>query len=395
VLSVAAMVFIQFTSFLSNEIRLLSLLVVCLFYTLDKGKKPRNKHVVFLLAFFAITFFYVYFLEKGHFTELRNIALPYTMMFACMFVAPSIIHFNSKDINIIYYTLGIGLLITLLATTTIVQINPNAVRTIGFGNAEGESENALADMYSRMGMITYSMAHILPVIVCVLTLQAIDASKKIVKILFGLVIFFAIYVMYSATIATALLCTVIAILLIIVYIIAKGNTRRFVFLSIIAMVLLFMTGGLIGMLTEALQGSNNAFNEKLQDIIYSIQEGNVTGQLEGREDHWKTTFNAIAKNPLFGGAEGPTDTGRHMLFFDYWAWYGLFSLILFASWWGELKRMKRILSTNLWGKYLLCLLPALIMVLTKGPHFLPAYFFGTLLVLRVGFMYIAFHNKGK
>ena len=346
-----------------------------------------------LLFFFAITFFYVFLLEKGHFTELRNIALPYAMMFTCMIIAPRIARLNAKEINIIYYTFGIGLLVTLIATSVIVRINPNAVRTLGFGNAEGEAENALANLYSRAGLISYSMAHILPTIACVLTVQAIQLHKKIHKIIVGFIILLTLYVMYSATITTALLVSVLSILLIIIYDIAKGNTRRFVVLSVTAVVLTLATGGLTGLLTEALQGSNNAINEKFQDIITSIESGGAIGQLEGREDHWKLTFDAISKDPVFGGASGPTDTGRHIMFFDYWAWYGLFSLLLFVSWWREVKSFKRILNKEMWGKYLLCLFPVLIMVFSKGPHFLPAYFFVTLLVLRVGFMKIGY-TKG-
>lgn len=394
VLSVAAMAFIQFTSFLPNEMKMLSLLVVCLLRILDKRTIPNSKHVGWLIVFFAITFFYVYLLGKGHFFELRNIALPYATFFSCMFIAPSILYFNHKDIKIIYYTFGVGLLATLAATAVIVQFDPNAVRTLGFGNAEGEAENALADMYSRVGMISYSMAHTLPVVVCALTVQAVESQRKTVKAILGVIIIFALYVMYSATITTALLCSVMFCVLIIVYYIAKGNFRRFVCLSLISGGILIATGGLTGILTEALQGSNNAINEKFLDIISSIQEGGASGQLEGREDHWRITFDAIMKDPLFGGASGPNDTGLHISILDYWAWYGMFSLILFASWWGELKRMKKVLEKKMWGMYLLCLTPVLIMVLTKGPHFLPAYFFISLLILRVSLMNMVLIKKG-
>lgn len=395
VLSVAAMAFIQFTSFLPNEMKMLSLLVVCLLRILDQWNIPSSKNLSWLLIFFAITFFYVYVLGKGHFFELRNIALPYVTMFTCMFIAPSIFRFNHKDIDIVYYTFGIGLLVTLAATAVIVQFDPNAVRTLGFGNAEGESENALADMYSRVGMISYTMGHALPVIICMLTVKALESQKKIIKILLWMVIVFAIYVMYSATITTALFCSVVFSILIIVYYIAKGNFRRFIFLSFIAGLLLIATGGLTGLLSEALQGSNNAMNDKIQDIISSIQEGSASGQLEGRGDHWRITLNAISKDPIFGGASNPNDTGLHILFLDYWAWYGMFSIILFASWWGELKRMKKAFEKQMWGKYLLCLSSILIMILTKGPHFLPAYFFVTLVILRVGFMNILFAKEGR
>ena len=393
VLFIAAIAFIQFTSFLPNEVRLLSLLIVCFFCIIDRRITQGSKNVGMLLFFFAISFFYVFLLGRGHFNELRNIALPYTMMFTCMFIAPHILRLNSKEINIIYYTFGIGLLITLIATVVIVRINPNAVRTLGFGNAEGEAENALASFYSRAGLITYSMAHILPTIACALTVQAIELQKKYKKIVFGIIVLLTLYVMYSATITTALLVSVLSILLIFTYDMAKGNTRRFVVLSVTAVVLVFATGGLTGLLTEALQGSNNAINEKFQDIITSIESGRATGQLEGREDHWQLTFDAISKDPFFGGASGPTDTGRHILFFDYWAWYGFFCLLLFVSWWREVKSLKRILNKEMWGKYLLCLLPVIIMVFSKGPHFLPAYFFVTLLVLRVCFMKTVF-TKG-
>lgn len=393
VLSLAAVAFIQFTSFCPNEIRLLSLLGVCLLCILDRKTVPISKQVGLMLVFFAITFLYVYFLGRGHFFELRNIALPYTMMLTCMFIAPSILRFDYKDINIVYYIFSFGLIVTLVATAIIVQFDPNAVRTLGFGNAEGESENALADMYSRMGMISYMMGHILPVIVCMLTVKAIEHHKKIIKIFLWVILVFAMYVMYSATITTALLCSVLFIFLIIIYYIAKGNFSIFILMSFIIGVVLLLSGGMIGLLTEALQGSNNAINEKIQDIILSIQEGGASGQLEGRNDHWKITFDVIMKNPFFGGASGPNDTGLHVLFLDYWAWYGLFSLIMFVAWWSELKKMKKILGKKMWGSYLLCLSPVLIMALTKGPHFLPAYFFATLLILRVGFMNIVLSKK--
>ena len=385
ILTIAAAIVVAFTSFFSNETRALVFLLAIILDTYVNKTAIKSKPLQCLIVFYLISFFYVFALSRGHFSEIRNILLPYPMMLMCFWVAPELTKLSIKEAKFIWFVFLICLVENLIVTTIIGQVDPRAVRN-SFQADESELDIILMQTYSRLGVLSYQASHLLPLVCTTLVVIACEISLMRRKFVALFIAFLAVYAMYLMTITTALLLGVICMVAIFLFYFSKGNVRRFFVLFSLLAVLLLVTGGLTSLLFSSSQGGNSEIAEKLNDVAESIVSGKGQGQVEGRELEYNKTTNAIFRNPIFGGANGPEDTGQHALFFDYWAYYGVFCLFLFVGWWKEVKRMKRMLNKKRWNAYLICLLPIVMLCFLKGPVFLPYYVLATTVIIRVAFI---------
>lgn len=385
VLSVTAAIIAAFTSFFPNEVKaMLFLLAIVMDSSVNKST-IKSKPLRLLLIFYFISFVYVFILGRGHFSEIRNVLLPYPMMLMCFWIAPGLMKLNWKEAKFIWYAFLLCLVENLIATFIIGQIDPFAVRFAFSGN-NVEADNIVTRAYSRIGMISYQSAHILSLVSTFLVVVSFEIKKIRKKIIALLIALLAVYIMYVATITTALLLGVLSMVTAAVYYFSKGNMNRAIVLFSVLVILLLMTGGLTSLLSSSSKGDNYEIAAKLNDVAESLETGKSQGQVSGRESEYDKTWAAIAKNPIIGGAEGPDDTGQHALLFDFWAYYGIFSLLLFVGWWKEVKRMKIILNRKKWFAYIICLMPIMLVCILKGPTFLPYYVLASIVILRVGFL---------
>lgn len=387
VLSVTAAIIAAFTSFFPNEVKaMLFLLVIVMDSSVNKST-IKSKPLQLLLIFYFISFVYVFILGRGHFSEIRNILLPYPMMLMCFWIAPGLMKLNVKEAKFIWYVFLFCLVENLIATAFIAQVDPWAVRYI-FKGIEGEADEMMSMSYSRLGMMSYAASHMLSLVCSLLVVVAIVVKKVWIKILVLATALLAVYVMYLTTITTTLLLGILCMAAVAVLYFTKGSMRWFIVLFSFIFLLLWTSGGLTSLLFSSSQGENYELSAKLNDVAESIQSGKVQGQVASRENENVKTWNAILRNPIFGGADGPDDAGQHAMVFDYWAYYGVFCLLLFWGWWKEVKRMKRRLNNKMWNAYLICLLPIFLVCFIKGPIFLPNYILATTIILRVGFLAI-------
>lgn len=385
ILSITAAIVAAFTSFFSNEVKAILFLFAIIMDTAVNKEALKSKPLLLLLVFYLISFFYVFVLGRGHFSEIRNILLPYPMILMCFWMAPGLMKLNGKEARFVWYVFLICLVENLVVTTIIGRVNPLVIRQ-NFSDADSVDYMSMTQEYSRPGLLSYSSAHILSLLCTFLVVFAFEVKKIWKKIMFLFMAVLAVYVMYLMTITTALLFGVLFMLTVVVLYLSKGKTKRFVVLFSILAILLFVTGGLTDVLLSSSQGENYEIAAKFNDLAETILTGESQGQVAGREIEYNLTWNAIAKNPFFGGANGPDDTGQHMLVFDYWAYYGIFCLFLFVGWWKEVKRMKMMLNRKMWNAYLICLMPIILMSFFKGPFFLPFHILASIVILRVGFI---------
>ena len=91
VLSVAAAIISVFSSFFSNEVKIMLLLLAIVMDIMVNGSSVKGKPLNYLIFFYAISFFYVFLLGRGHFSEIRNILLSYPLMFMCFWIAPGLL----------------------------------------------------------------------------------------------------------------------------------------------------------------------------------------------------------------------------------------------------------------------------------------------------------------
>ncbi len=387
VLSIIAAIIAAFTSFFSNEVNALLFFFVIVMDTLVYKKALNSRPLMLLLLFYAVSFFYVFGLGKGHFNEMRNILLSYSTMLMCFWIAPGLVKLKKEELKFIWIVFLLCLVENLVATAIIGEIDPMAMRAI-FSNDEGQAESVLAQTYSRLGFLSYQSAHILSLLSALLFAMFFEFKgfwKKIILVAISVLI---IYVLYSMTVTTALLTGMACIMAVTIFYLNKGDRKKTVVWIVVMTGLLLLTGSITDLLLSGSQGTNYEISEKLGDVAGTLESGTAQGQVAGRGDEYSKTFDAIWRNPIFGGARGPEDTGQHTLVFDLWAYYGFFSLLLFVGWISEIKRMKYILCRKHWYAYLICLLPITVMCFLKGHVFLPNYILATIVLLRIGFLVI-------
>jgi len=391
IITIASAIVAGFSSIFTNEVKAILFIFAIIMDAFVNKEAFRSKSLLLLIIFYFISFIYVFFLGRGHFVEIRNILLAYPMMLMCFWVAPGLTKLNPKEARFLWYVFLLCLAENLIVTTIIGRINPWALRYY-FSGIEGEADIINARAYSQQGVLSYASAHILALLCPLIVVNAFEVKQVWKKISLLFLAFLAIYVMYLTTITTSLLLALIFMMAVVVFYFSKGNTKRFIIWVSILSILLLVTGGLTGLLSSSSQGDNYEIAEKLNDVSETIMTGESQGQIAGREREYNLTWDAIARNPLFGGANGPGDTGQHSLFLDYWAYYGVFCLFFFAGWWRELKRMKRLLNNKLRSVYWICLWPIILLCFLKGPVFLPYYVLATIVILRVGFIRIDYEQ---
>lgn len=386
ILSISLAIIAAFTPFFPNEMKVvLFLFAIIMDLAVNKNTLINSRPLHLLIIFYFISFFYVFVLGRGHFVALRNISLSYPMMLMCFWIAPGLLNLKKKEAKFIWIVFFLCLAENIVVTTIIGQTNPLILRYY-FTKTENDLDIMEGQAYSRLGLLPYSSAHILASLCPFLVVKVFEVNKVWKKIALLFIAVLSIYLLYLVTVTTSLLLGLIFMAAVVVYHFTKGNTKSFiVWFSILAVVLL-ATGGLTGLLSSGSKGGNYEIAEKLNDLSETIVTGEGQGQVAARENIYDITWSAIAKNPFFGGAEGPDDTGQHSLFLDYWAYYGIFCLFLFIGWWKEVKRLKKILDEKRWMSYLLCLIPIILLCFLKGPVFLPNYVLATIVILRVGFL---------
>lgn len=391
-LSVAVAIIAAFTSFFPNEIKAILFLIAIIMDSYVNKGSGNSTPLKLLFLFYIVSFFYVFVLQRGHFSELRNVLLSYPLMLMCFWIAPGLMKLNRKEAKFICYVFLICLIENLIVTAIIGRTSPWVIRYY-FSGVEGDIDAVFAKAYSRQGLLSYQSAHQLSLLGCFLIVLFFEEKKSLRKILVLLIAFLSVYVMYLMTITTALLFGVLFMVAVAAFYSSNGNMKRFIFSFSTFAILVLATGGLTDLLQSSSKGGNYEISDKLNDVAETIKSGESQGQVAGRESMYDLTWNAIARNPILGGAEGPAGTGQHTLFFDYWAYYGVFSLLLFVGWWKEVKRMKKRLDRKKWVTYLLCLAPIVLLCFFKGPVFLQDYILSTIVVLRVGFISIEPEQK--
>lgn len=396
VLSITLAIIAAFTSFFSNEAKaILFLFAIIMDAFVNKYTALKSSPLWLLLVFYFISFFYVFVLGRGHFMEMRNILLSYSLMLMCFWIAPGLTRLDKSEAAFIWNVFLVCLVENLIATAIIGRTSPWIIR-YSFSVGATEADNPITQAYSQLGLLSYQSAHLLATLCAFFVVIAFEVKKFWKKVWILFMALLAVYVMYLMTITTSLLLGITIMAAVTIFYISKGNRVRFIVSFTLLGTILISTGTLTNWLFLSSQSENYELAEKLNDVGESIASGRAQGQMASRESENDLTWVAIARNPILGGAHGPEDTGLHALVFDYWAWYGVFSLLLFVGWWKEVKRMKRILDRKKWHLYLLCLLPIIILCFLKGPVFLPGYIFATIVILRVGLLALeseAEHNN--
>ena len=286
---------------------------------------------------------------------------------------------NTRDFSFSHSLLiiiCIILAIELIASIIVAETNPGIIRGL---NAIAKEEGDVAIMYEyyKLGILDYSMAHAIPILIPPLICHFKEGSIKNKIVVFSL-IFFCLWLAWLSESSTAIL---LIVLMIFVGVMVDGKATINKQLVIIAVMVVFtiavmnseylLTG--VFDVTSSLVGDDTLYSEKVEELRYSILENQATGDLETRMDKYKESLGLIIDNPLFGTNKMP---GRHSSLLDKFATLGLVGIIpLVLFFFMYLKKIMTTIPNNRKFYYLECIISAFLMLLFKGMWVWPIFLF--------------------
>lgn len=386
----AILIFIMTTSFSKGfgvtYILILFSLLLIPSYIIKYSLIFRNKQLFYFITFIIISFSYV-FMGSGHFIEFRNIAWGYfVVVLSCIysFILPKL---NIRQIKFLYFEAFYCILITLIATIVICSVDPMAVRRLGFGEAESNGEGFTQMMYNKFGMLSYSFAHVLSVIppFCIVFLKENKKTlSRVVSIVFLLLTF---YTLFLATITTALLSSIFASLIVVLYYSYKTNKLFSIITVLFVVYSMVDTSVVVWFLNILKENAGYELENKLSDLILSLT-GSSGAQVEGRGSLHQISIEGFLNNPMFGITK-LEKLGKHSLVLDFLASYGIIGCLpLLLGVISGIRSLINKLTKHFRKLFIISSLPIIILSFAKGLVFFPELVFMTFVIMPLGFFYL-------
>lgn len=389
-LLIAFVCFASLTNFLST------LPLLALFFITDiaiihncGNQIYRQKSFKLLTLFYVILLLYG-LLEHGvlatgkYKPQIFSIVSMYTVYLVSNYISG----LDSKKIRNLLWVSIFSFTICVAITSYISTIDPMAIR-LTFRYAE-EGDAAEADLYRSMGIMSYGLAHAISVISVGFSALFCYSNKRWLRIISICLWLLIIKLQFDFTITTALLLSVLGSLIIIVNKFAKGKTL--VTLTVLMVLgMLFLSMGLASEILGFAEGANLQIFLKLDDFFFSLESGSGQGQMDYRDELYSVSFNTFLSNPIFGwGVDNGSRRviGEHSFLLDYLAYYGIFALLYFGSWWTQYKKV--LLQENNTFKQI-CLysfLPVCLLVTLKASSVCVSMPFASLVFLPLVFTYL-------
>lgn len=343
-----------------------------------------TKDMVFLVLFFATFIPYAItgnLRYGGH--GPRMIIVLFPLFFMGIFINHYYMYYK-KDYN----TLGKIALVSLVsfiigAAQTVLGLRtyPNAARLL----ANGVTDIAVKDMYSRMGIGGYEFVYAgcFLLVVAMYPLVRSSAAKKTYKFLCAGAFLAAGAVIATASFTIALLISIMGVALVFF-----GKNKKSIILIIVLSLVFFvlfpqtMIADLLIRLARIFAG-NDSVRVRLMDLADNLLSDTLGGYTGGRIDRYGESFIVFLKNPLFG-VSGPfgDKTARlrgHSGWLDTLALFGLFTGIpLFAAIYFNIKKHLQFFNNTPYAVFI---------VITSSMFLLLGIINSTITVFPLGVMY--------
>lgn len=273
-------------------------------------KSFQTKATVWFFIFFSIVSLLI--LVKGF--NYYWFFVPLQDIFVCYIVWIIISRFDYY--NELKKLTGLSLLfITITALTTIpfLIINSHILRDPISENSE-----------KSMGLISYSILHGMPSLIPIFVYKIKNSRGK------QMFLWLFLLVIISYLIFISNFGTILFISLIIIPVSFLISTKRFKITIILLVIsLLVLTNDSIILYTiDTLSPfyADTAIENKLIDIKASIKYGSQIGEVGGRGELYKQSFESFISNPIIGTTEYEK-AGGHAYIIDFMAWFGLLGTI--------------------------------------------------------------------
>ena len=358
---------------------------------LKDGVNPfRRRSLSLYMGFVLIVLIYAAFGKGTLSSSTFNMRFfAFINMFSVFMMSYHVKTLNAKQIKGLMSVAFIALLFSIIGTTAVSYIDPMAVRIYGFGDVE-DVDMSIASRYHSMGMMGYGLAHGMSVVAVALSVLILQAKSKWLKIVSAVMLLLLIRLLFVMTITTALLLAVIGIAIVFANYFSNGRTFVTIALTVLIVAVFFLSG-LSAMFLDFSGGVNSEITAKLGDAFSFVQSGSGEGQMGYREDLYMTSFRTFLSNPILGlGSDDGSRVyiGEHSYLLDYLAYFGLFAILFFLSWWNEYNSLKPSLSKAIRGYHYFAFIPVAGLFTLKAGSVCGSLPFMSLVFSQIFFLYI-------
>lgn len=395
-LAVALSIVASFSTIPPNELKLaLYVLSLLITFIVFNGLPMRNYKPFNLLFVFFIVELLWKMIGYGALGNINSIVLNYTAMFTCAILASGLFYLSHKQLKGLFILIILLLIESIVATIILSYLMPTGIVRYAI-NVEHMAEIGINESIFRTGLVSYPLAHIWCAVLVSCLVFFFESKRKATKVFFMILAFAIGYVLFHNTVTTSLLVGVICCGIVLVYYFSQGNLRTFFTLSIFIVYLGISSSSFISdvIVNMAANTDNTQITGKFMDISENVEgDDSDDNQVSRRGKAYAKSWKAFIRNPLFGLAEKhdkpgvKNPAGDHSTVPDMLAYYGVFSFFLFASWWTEIKRIRKRLTGELKFSFLICAFSIILMAFLKG-GFHVTYMLFTFLVLKIIFMYM-------
>lgn len=280
--------------------------------------------------------------------------------------------FSKENISFIKTVLIVSLaLFTIEAVSSfiILQVEPMIIRTL-YKIATDEGDTGIMFEYYRTGLMDYSMAHAIPILIPPLFYAYKKVASTVKSKIFLLTsIAGCVFLTWLSDSTTALMLAVLFLVIGFLTNVSdiRRNFRKLIIIGIIVLPIAASDDVQLAVLdaAETVLGSESVFADKIEEFRYSIEnKGNMTGDMQGRVDRYNKSLDMFFTNPLWGTNTKP---GNHASLIDRLGAFGLLGFIpLMLFFWYSLKHISTYLPADSLVFFIQGILAAMVMLGTKG-----------------------------
>ena len=345
------------------------LVMAFLVYSVLTQKLSWGKTTTCLLFYFIVLYFNA---------KMGDVLIPTTQIAiveVLFLYVPSVVVlwcFSKENISFIKTVLIVSLaLFTIEAVSSfiILQVEPMIIRTL-YKIATDEGDTGIMFEYYRTGLMDYSMAHAIPILIPPLFYAYKKVASTVKSKIFLLTsIAGCVFLTWLSDSTTALMLAVLFLVIGFLTNVSdiRRNFRKLIIIGIIVLPIAASDDVQLAVLdaAETVLGSESVFADKIEEFRYFIEnEGNMTGDMQGRVDRYNKSLDMFFTNPLWGTNTKP---GNHASLIDRLGAFGLLGFIpLMLFFWYSLKHISTYLPADSLVFFIQGILAAMVMLGTKG-----------------------------
>lgn len=346
-----------------------SLVMAFLVYTVLAQKLSWGKSTACLLFYFIVLFFNA---------KMGDVLIPSTQIAIVevlfLYVPSAVVLwcFSQENISFIKTVLIVSLAlfaIEAVSSFIILQVEPMIIRTL-YKIATDEGDTGIMYEYYRTGLMDYSMAHAIPILIPPLFYAYKKVASTVKTKIFLLTsIAGCVFLTWLSDSTTAL---ILAVLFLVIGFLTnvsdiRRSFRKLIIIGIIALPIAASDDVQLAVLdaAETVLGSESVFAEKIEEFRYSIEnQGKMTGDMQGRVDRYNKSLDMFFTNPLWGTNTKP---GNHASLIDRLGAFGFLGFIpLMLFFWYSLKHISTYLPADSLVFFIQGIFAAMVMLGTKG-----------------------------